>query len=154
MVYSGLLSIVKNEEELVAILAHECGHIFCRHVLYHSMASMLAAGAMSGSVFAGGAGAILGIVLTKPISEALAYWSRRSEYSADRAALVYLGDSAPMVGALTRLVGGPADITGNINVEERAAQAECFLKDENKWHKIFLGSGIDNFIFHSPFDRF
>ena len=31
---SGLLSHVKNDEELIAVLAHECGHILCRHVLY------------------------------------------------------------------------------------------------------------------------
>ena len=27
-----------TEEELDAVIAHECGHILCHHVLYHSIA--------------------------------------------------------------------------------------------------------------------
>lgn len=37
---SGLLQHLE-EDEVKAVLAHECGHIVCRHVLYHTMASML-----------------------------------------------------------------------------------------------------------------
>ncbi len=40
VVTSGLLSHVKNDDELVAVLAHECGHILCRHVFYRTMASL------------------------------------------------------------------------------------------------------------------
>jgi Zn-dependent protease with chaperone function len=41
VITSGLLSHVKNDDELIAVLAHECGHILCRHVLYKTMASMM-----------------------------------------------------------------------------------------------------------------
>ena len=129
VITSGLLSHVKDEEELVAILAHECGHILCRHVLYKTMALNITEIITS-----------LGMVgkLAMPIKYALLYWSRRSEYSADRAELVYLGDSAPVLGALTRLAGGPAAITGNINIEEYAAQAKSYLdlQNDSKWHKL------------------
>ena len=37
-VTSGLLEHME-EDEIKAVLAHECGHIACRHVLYHTMAS-------------------------------------------------------------------------------------------------------------------
>jgi Zn-dependent protease with chaperone function len=129
VITSGLLSYVKNDKELVAILAHECGHILCRHVLYKTMAYMLA-----------GTTGTLGVLgkLAVPVQLALNYWSRRSELSADRAELVYLGDSAPVLGALARLAGGPAEITNNINFEEFAAQAEGYvdLQKNSKWHKI------------------
>ena len=34
---SGLVDMM-TEEELDAVIAHECGHILCHHVLYHSIA--------------------------------------------------------------------------------------------------------------------
>ena len=37
---SGLVEMMDNEE-LDAVIAHECGHILCRHVLYHNMAQYL-----------------------------------------------------------------------------------------------------------------
>ena len=129
VVTSGLLTLVKNDEELAAVLAHECGHILCRHVFYNTMASML--------TIAAGALGVLG-KLAVPVQLALNYWSRRSELSADRASLVYLGDSAPMRGVLARLAGGPMEITGNINFDEFAAQAEGYLdlSNNSKWHKF------------------
>jgi Zn-dependent protease with chaperone function len=39
-VTSGLLEMME-EDEIQAVIAHECGHIACRHTLYHMMASML-----------------------------------------------------------------------------------------------------------------
>ena len=40
VVTSGLLEIGKDEE-LTAVLAHECGHILCRHVFYRTVANFL-----------------------------------------------------------------------------------------------------------------
>lgn len=42
-VTSGLLEMM-DDEELDAVLAHECGHILCRHVLYHSVARYILVG--------------------------------------------------------------------------------------------------------------
>ena len=39
-VTSGLVEMM-NDEELDAVIAHECGHILCRHVLYHSVANYI-----------------------------------------------------------------------------------------------------------------
>lgn len=36
-VTSGLLEYL-DDDEIEAVIAHECGHIACRHVLYHTMA--------------------------------------------------------------------------------------------------------------------
>ena len=37
---SGLLECLEDDE-LYAVLAHECGHIACKHMLYHSMAKII-----------------------------------------------------------------------------------------------------------------
>ena len=43
-VTSGLVEMM-DDEELDTVLAHECGHILCRHVLYHSIAQYILKGA-------------------------------------------------------------------------------------------------------------
>ena len=45
-VTSGLVEMM-DDEELDAVLAHECGHILCHHVLYNSVARLLLSGASS-----------------------------------------------------------------------------------------------------------
>ncbi|MDR0329020.1 MAG: M48 family metalloprotease [Planctomycetaceae bacterium] len=133
VITSGLLAHIKNDEELIAVLAHECGHILCQHVLYNTMAGFLSIAAEIGGVLGG-----IGSMLTGPIRWALSYWSRCSELSADRAELVYLGDTVPVLGVLTRLSGGPAEITSNINFEEFASQADVYknLQGNSKWQRF------------------
>jgi Zn-dependent protease with chaperone function len=137
VVTSGLLEHITDRQELEAVIAHECGHISCRHVFYKTMAGMLSM-----------LGAAIGIppALSAPIGIAFNYWSRRSELSADRAAAVYLGSPDPMVGALLRLAGGPSQFTAHINVEEYADQAEAYytLQKESKWHRILQNYAVMN----------
>ncbi|MGL4942892.1 MAG: M48 family metallopeptidase [Thermoguttaceae bacterium] len=136
VITSGLLDHLKNDEELKAVIAHECGHILCRHVFYRTMASMIVQLADS-----------LGFLgnLVMPVQIALNYWSRRSELSADRAELVYLGNSMPVVGALVRLSGGPASITESICIAEYAAQAQSYLDlQQNKWDKVLQTASVVN----------
>ncbi|MCR5038646.1 MAG: M48 family metalloprotease, partial [Bacteroidales bacterium] len=63
---SGLVDML-TDEELDSVIAHECGHILCRHVLYHTVAEWVKSGLAS-----------LGILgsLAVPIEYALLYWSR------------------------------------------------------------------------------
>jgi len=123
---SGLVEYL-DDDELNAVLAHECGHIACRHVLYHTMANML----KSGTDMFG----LLG-VFTTPIQLALYYWSRKSELSADRAAALVTESAQSVVETMIRLSGGPKSITGNVNIEEYANQAEEYDQlQENKWDK-------------------
>ena len=42
-VTSGLVEML-SEKELDAVIAHECGHILCRHVLYHTVARYILSG--------------------------------------------------------------------------------------------------------------
>ncbi len=124
---SGLVEYL-DDQELNAVIAHECGHIACRHVLYHTMANLLKMGT--------DAFGLLG-VFTTPIELGLLYWSRRSELSADRAAAVVTGSPQPVVETMIRLSGGPKSLTGKVNIEEYAAQADAYDElQEKKWDKI------------------
>lgn len=75
-----------EDDELQAIMAHECGHILCKHVLYNSVANLLwVLGDKIGN---------FGMKLNGPIYMALHYWSRKSELSADRCAAAVVGEDA------------------------------------------------------------
>ena len=136
VVTSGLLEHMKDPAERQAVIAHECGHIVCRHILYRSMATLIARFGV----------AFFGILrpLAKPIEVALAYWARRSELSADRASAIFSGGADPMIRGLLRLTGGPSALTGKIDVPEFAAQARAYdeLQKNSKWHKILQGYAI------------
>jgi Zn-dependent protease with chaperone function len=126
VVTTGLLASVE-EDELRAIIAHECGHIACRHMLYHTMANYLHMLA----------GASLPFVsqLSAPIRLALLYWSRRSEFSADRAAALYMRGSSSMVEGLIRISGGAKFLPWQINRDAYMKQAEGFNElAKSKWN--------------------
>ena len=86
-----------NREERKAILAHECGHILCQHVLYNSVVETLR---MIGENFG-----IIGSTLTGSMKLALQYWSRRSELSADRCAAVVVGERTFQAAMLKLALG-------------------------------------------------
>jgi Zn-dependent protease with chaperone function len=130
-VTSGLVeSLTPNEVETV--VAHECGHIVLQHTLYHTMAAFLV---VLGAQAFGPLAALAG-----PVRLALLYWMRRSELSADRAAAAVMGDVRPVVDSFLRLAGGPKAITGEIDVERYARQAEEYDKlMESQWNQLLQG---------------
>lgn len=130
---SGLVEMM-NDEELDAVIAHECGHILCRHVLYHSIASYILSGADS-----------LGILgsLTIPIQYAILYWQRKSELSCDRCASIITSPDA-VSRTMARLSGGPKAITNNLNMQEWAKQADKYdeIRNDGLWNKALQLSVI------------
>ena len=127
VVTSGLVEMM-DDEELDTVLAHECGHILCRHVLYHSIAQYILKGADA-----------LGILgnLTIPIQYAILYWYRKSELSCDRCASIITSPDT-VTRTMARLAGGPKDLTQNINMEEWARQADKYedIRTDGLWNKI------------------
>lgn len=135
-VTSGLIDIM-DSEELNAILAHECGHILCRHTLYKSMARILL-------------GQLINTNVIKDCDNMLAiafnYWSRKAELSCDRVASLITSPDV-VSRTMARLAGGGKNITSNINMEEWAKQADIYdkiYKDSNLWEKsIFISNTMN-----------
>lgn len=133
-VTSGLVEYM-GEDELRAVIAHECGHILCRHVLYHTMAAMITQ--LGESVFGTLAAA------AEPVRLALLYWDRRSELSADRAAALVTGGSDAVVRTMIRLAGGPHTITDEIDVELYAEQGAEYTKlNEHLWDRLLQNFAV------------
>lgn len=132
---SGLIESV-TDEELDAVIAHECGHIICRHVLYHTVANIIKNGAD-----------LLGILgnLSIPIQLGLFYWYRMSELSSDRCAAVVTSPDI-VASTMVRLAGGPKNITGDINFEEWAKQADEYesIRESNAWNKTLQTFAVMN----------
>ena len=125
-VTSGLLQLL-NDEEIDAVIAHECGHIACRHVLYHSLAHYILSGADNLGV--------LGL-LSIPLQLAILYWERKSELSCDRAGSLVTSPEV-VASTMARLSGGPIDITEKIDLEEWARQADQYdaIRNDGIWNK-------------------
>lgn len=68
---------------LDAVLANDCGHILCKHVLYQTLANTIFS---FGESFSDSLVGMVGNVAIKPIRQALIAWSRASELSADSVA--------------------------------------------------------------------
>ncbi len=135
VVNSGLLDMLPRDE-LKAVIAHECGHILCRHVLYHSLAITFL---KAGRDFLG-----LGAAVIMPVYWALMYWSRRSEFSADRVAAYVMNDSDCVVRTMMRLSGGGQHITNAVNMDAYMRQVEGYatLMDESKFNKLLQAWAI------------
>lgn len=125
VVTSSLVEMM-DDEELDAILAHECGHILCHHVLYKMVADYLKMGLDA-----------LGLLgsIAKPVEYALLYWSRKAELSCDRCGSII---TSPEVVARTmaRLAGGPKSLTRDINMHEWAKQADEYeaIRTNGVWN--------------------
>ena len=132
---SGLVDLL-SPEELHAVIAHECGHIFCQHVLYHSLANYIAAiltGTISGLI------GDLASLVTAPLQYALLYWMRQSELSCDRVASIATSPEI-VANVMARLAGGSLSITKDLNYEAWTEQAQQYedLLANNKWDKTLL----------------
>ena len=130
-----------SPDEAAGIIAHECGHIACDHLLWHNVVTTVMAGAGALSKIAAGA-----ISLATPF---LMQWYRASEYSADRAAVVALGRPAPIQGGLMKLMTGHTGFESELDIDEICRQADALDKylDESTWKKI-LGVSQRMFLTH------
>ena len=101
---------------IASVLAHECGHIACKHYLYHSIAMQLLEG-IDNSPLRMIPG--IGRILTPTLFRALMFWYRCSELSADRAAVLCDGNAENTVDMLLKVHG----YDDNINRDEFLRQA-------------------------------
>ena len=129
---SGLLKAIP-EELIPTILAHECGHIACHHVLYLTMGRIVIQGA--GNVLS--SVMPLGALLTVPLQIAFYYWMRCSEFSADRVAVLCDDTDRKMQEVCMRMAGWDKEIDAEVSLDTFLEQASGYkeLISESKWNK-------------------
>jgi Zn-dependent protease with chaperone function len=105
VLFSGLIERL-NDEETMAVIAHEVGHIHAEHVLYITAARLIEF-ALSRSVAALVPGSeIIKLIVSLGIASALLAWSRRAELSCDRAAMLVMQDEHVIGRTMMKLAGG------------------------------------------------
>jgi heat shock protein HtpX len=145
---AGLLHYM-NDDEVEAVIGHELGHILNRDILISSVAATFAAAITSVARFAmffGGGGGrdeddrpnpLVGMLmmLLAPIAAMLIQMaiSRTREYGADAAAARYMGSTAPMISALSKLEGYKQRIPMNAS----PATAHMYIISPGNLMKLF-----------------
>jgi Zn-dependent protease with chaperone function len=97
VVQSALLDQM-NDDQLLAVVGHELGHLHSDHPLYHSVASAL--------VFGGSMASSSIRLMSMPIQRLLLRWLRHAELTADRAALLASRDLSACIGIMLTFAGG------------------------------------------------
>jgi Zn-dependent protease with chaperone function len=134
VIETGLLEAM-HDDEVMAVIAHELGHIKCGHVLYTTMAR----GIKPLIEMAGRATLGIGSIVGAGIESGLTAWSRRSELSADRAALLAMQDARPCVAMLMKLAGGTARHAEWLDSEQFLNQARAYKEgmDQNMSDRFY-----------------
>jgi len=95
-----------NDEETLAVIAHEVGHIHAEHVLYLTAARLIEALInVSAARLLPGSEAIK-LIISMGIGSALLAWARKAELSCDRAALLVTQDPHVIGRTMMKLAGG------------------------------------------------
>ena len=115
-----------TDEEVLAVVAHEVGHIHAEHVLYLTAARLIEALANAALATAPIA-AIVTQLLSGTMRAALLAWARRAELSCDRAALLVAQDPHVIGRTMMKLCGGT--FASKLDYDQFLAQARDFQKN-------------------------
>jgi Zn-dependent protease with chaperone function len=118
---SGIIDLL-SEAELMAVIAHELGHIKCGHVLYMTMARAISVLLQLIGDLTLGLGRLVGMSLEATLLE----WSRMAEFSADRASLLVVQDPQIVLSLMMKLAGGTLFQRNQMNASEFLQQAELY----------------------------
>jgi Zn-dependent protease with chaperone function len=113
---SGLIDLC-DDDEILFVIGHECGHIKSNHMLYHMMAQVIN---MCIDMIP------FGSIAASPIQYALYYWDRMSEFTADRAGLLCCQNPTATIKTLIKMAGLPISGYSDIKVEPFILQAQEF----------------------------
>jgi len=134
VLHSGLLERL-NDEETLAVIAHEVGHIHAEHVLYLTAARLIEAITKGTLIFIPGS-EIIKFLISAGISSALLAWVRRAELSCDRAALLVTQNPHVIGRTMMQLAGGT--FASEIDYDE-------FLEQGREFKKNYDNSNLDKF---------
>lgn len=118
------------EDVLRSVIGHELGHIICHHTFYRLLAENYIWFSNIVALIP-----ILGTFLSLGMQVSLFDWYRKSELSADRAALLATQNLESVQKCILLLAGGASRISAELNVSEFSKQAEEFqikLKDQRE----------------------
>src|SRR5215207_9964778 len=126
-----------NDEETLAVIAHEVGHIHAEHVLYLTAARLMEALANLSVARLIPGSEIIKFIVSAGISSALLAWARRAELSCDRAALLTVQDPHVIGRTMMKLAGGT--FASKIDYDQFLEQGREFQKnyDEKKLDKFW-----------------
>ncbi|HLV79119.1 MAG TPA: M48 family metallopeptidase [Chthonomonadaceae bacterium] len=129
---TSLVDLMTDTERL-EVLGHELGHIKAEHMLYRTMAIVLAmvVKEMPGNL------SIPAVLLSRGLLYALYAWFRKSELTADRAGLLTVQDPDVCVSGLLKLVGGTQRLMDDLNPEEFAKQADAYEDMEEDFISLY-----------------
>jgi Zn-dependent protease with chaperone function len=114
-------------KEVEFVLAHECGHILCRHSFYNTLLQCVLDLRES-------LGYISEAILS-PLYLAFMYWRRRREFSADRCAACVVGERMSQQAILKLASGIPNTNVNPYQLVERAREYHNYKK-ESWWNMI------------------
>lgn len=117
---SSTIEIV-DRDQLEAVIAHEVAHIMSGHAVYRTMLAILMQLAQTRYPLAG--------IAVRPVLYGLLEWSRRSELSCDRAALLATQDPDVVMGALMRIAGGSRG--EDLDLDAFIAQSDEYRDDKD-----------------------
>lgn len=121
-----------SDRELEAIIAHELAHVLCQHMLYRQVGLAIAQGTVALNAVTGFAPETMG----NSLSMLYFAWCRAAEYSADRAALLFLQDPEAMTTCLGRLAGVPERFSSEFDPRQFAEQIAEHEEESPWWSKI------------------
>jgi Zn-dependent protease with chaperone function len=125
-----------NDEETLAVIAHEAGHIHSEHVLYLTAARLFEALANISIARLIPGSEIIKFIISAGIAGALLAWARRAELSCDRAALLVVQDEHIVGRTMMKLAGGT--FASRIDYE-------LFLEQGREFQKNYDAKKLDKF---------
>ncbi|MFH1468113.1 MAG: M48 family metallopeptidase [Pseudomonadota bacterium] len=130
---AGLVDVMEDEQ-LLAVIGHELGHMLCDHMLYKSLAHLIAqVGLKALAALTGGAALVVGV----PLQLALLSWSRAAEYSCDRAGLLVVQEPEVVATALARLAGRPRRFAHEFSLEALREQFTEFTEKATTVERLY-----------------
>ncbi len=121
ILHSGLVDLL-NEEEIMAVIAHELGHIKSGHVLYKTMAMAISLLLQLIGDLTLGIGRLVGLSLEGALRE----WDRMAEFTADRASLLAVQNPQVLISLMMKMAGGTLFQRHEMSASEFLQQAELY----------------------------
>ena len=134
VLYSALLERL-TDEEVLAVVAHEVGHIHAEHVLYLTAARLIELAA-NAAIIATPLAMLIKQLMSLGMRYALLAWARRAELSCDRAGLLVTQDQHVVGRTMMKLAGGTF---------ASKVDYELFLEQGRDFQKNYDEKALDRF---------